>query len=195
MEVVNGSTLRTAGADSPAGGIRLWDDLLKQGFHITAVGGSDNHDATDRTGAKQSPIGTPTTVVYAEELSTRGIIDGVKSGRVFVDAAGLPGAVVDMEAHAGSRTVWMGGQLQLGAGEEAEITVTTANVPGETRMEIVADGLDTVSGEMPLGRAPSFKVKLASGAPRGWLRVNMRDASGKLLLLGNPIYFVRAAAP
>ncbi|MEQ1785342.1 MAG: PHP domain-containing protein, partial [Hyphomonadaceae bacterium] len=77
----------------------------------------------------------------------------------------------------------------------AGITVTTANVPGETRVEIVADGLDTEAGAMALGPAPSFKVKLASGASRGWVRVNIRDASGKLLLLGNPIYVTRATSP
>ncbi len=194
IEVINGSTLRTGGAETSTGGIAFWENLLRQGYRLTAIGGSDNHDAMDRTGAKQSPVGRPSTVVYAEELSTHKIVAGVKSGRVFVDAAGLPGAVLDMEARAGSRSAWMGGQIQFGSGEEAGITVTTANVPGETRMEIVADGLDTVASAMAIGPAPSFTVKLASGASRGWVRVNIRDASGKLLLLGNPIYVTRAGS-
>lgn len=195
IEVINGSTLRLGGTETSTSGIALWDRLLKQGYRLTAIGGSDNHDATDRTGAKQSPVGRPSTVVYAEELSTRGIVAGVKSGRVFVDAAGLPGAALDMNARTATRSATMGGQLQVRDGEEAGITVTTANVPGETRMEIVADGLDTEGGAMGIGPALSFKVKLASGASRGWVRVNIRDASGKLLLLGNPIYFARAGAP
>lgn len=195
MEVINGSTLRTGGADAGTGGIAFWEKLLRQGYRITAIGGSDNHDATDRAGAKQSPVGRPATIVYAKELSTRGIVEGVKSGRAFVDAAGLSGAVLDMQARAGTRLAWMGGAMQLNAGEEAGITVTTVNVSGETRMEIVADGLDTEAGPMALGQAPSFKVKLASDATHGWLRVNIRSVDGKLLLLGNPIYFTRATAP
>ena len=195
IEVINGATLRTSGAEAPLSGIAFWEKLLNQGFHITAIGGSDNHDATDRTGAKQSPVGKPATVVYAEALSTRGIVAGVKSGRVFVDAAGLPGAVLEMQARAGTQSAWMGGAIQLAGDETAGITVTTANVSPETRLEIVADGLDTESGPMSLGQAPSFRVKLASGATRGWVRVNIRAVDGKLLLLGNPIYFARATSP
>ena len=190
IEVINGSTLRSSGSD--VGGIAFWEKLLREGHRITAIGGSDNHDATDRTGAKQSPIGKPATVVFADELSTRGIVAGVKSGRVFVDAAGLPGAVLDMQARVGARSSWMGEEMHLSASEEAGITVTTMNIPDDARMEIIGDGLDTDTGAMALGPAPSFKVKLAAGAVRGWVRVNIRSVDGKLLLLGNPIYFARA---
>ncbi|MEQ1781390.1 MAG: CehA/McbA family metallohydrolase [Hyphomonadaceae bacterium] len=204
LEVVNGSTLRTAGADSPANGIHLWDDLLKQDFHITAIGGSDNHDATDRTGAKQSPVGTPATVVYAADLSRKSIIDGVKSGRVFVDVAGLPDARLDMQAYAGGAEVFMGGTLPVKEGRSGGpiMDVLVAGAPAGSQVAIV--GLNMTHSEprraMPMPRYPGFTpmhftAELAPGAAFGYLRPELRDASGKLLLLGNPIYFTRATSP
>ena len=49
--------------------------------HIAAVGSSDSHNA-GRTPdpVTQAPIGTATTVVYADELSEQGIARGVKAG-------------------------------------------------------------------------------------------------------------------
>ena len=44
---------------------RLAVGLAARGHRLTAIGGSDNHDATDTTGAKQSPIGKPATVALA----------------------------------------------------------------------------------------------------------------------------------
>ena len=35
---------------------------------------------------------------------------------------------------------------------------------------------------------PSFRIALTGEAPYGWIRVNIRGADGRLLLLGNPIY-------
>ena len=202
IEVINGSTLRTAGADSPASGIRLWDDLLKQGFHITAIGGSDNHDATDRTGAKQSPVGRPTTVVYANELSTRGIIAGVKSGRLFVDAAGLPEATLDMNATSGGKTAVMGGEISIASNKRVLLGVGFDNLPDGASLVFVADNM-VVEGKMRIQSPPSHpnnklesaNASLMAGADRGYIRPEIRDASGKLLLLGNPIYFTRATSP
>ena len=44
----------------------------------------DDHKAGVMLGQFQSPIGNPTTMVLADELSVAGIIDGVKNGRTVV---------------------------------------------------------------------------------------------------------------
>lgn len=74
-----GSTL-----SSPAA-IRLWDDLCAKGRHAAAIGGSDDHSGGKKQGGLgASPIGNPTTMVLADELSVAGILDGVKNGRTVV---------------------------------------------------------------------------------------------------------------
>jgi len=190
IEIVNGSTLRTSGAEGAFNGIKFWESLLNQGHRITAIGGSDNHDAKDLTGAKQSPVGKPATVVFAEELSTKGIIAGVKSGRVFVDAAGFLSARLDMIAHATNTSASMGGELVLTAGEHATVAAPTNRLPPGARVEWISHGLVV---DVPSDPAASQAkvVHLEDGKSHGWIRVNVRDADGKLLLIGNPIYIRR----
>jgi hypothetical protein len=191
IEIINGSTLRTSGAEGAFNGIKFWENLLTQGHRITAIGGSDNHDAKDTTGARQSPIGTPATVVFAEELSTKGIIEGVRSGRTFVDVAGLPAAKLDMKAVATNRSVSMGGELVLRASENATVAASTNALPPGARIEWISHGLVVGVPSDPAASAAKL-VRLEDGASRGWIRVNVRGADGKLLLIGNPVY-VRAA--
>ncbi len=196
IEVINGSTLRTAGAEAPMSGIKFWEDRLREGHRITAIGGSDNHDATDTIGARQSPIGKPATLVYAQELSTAGIIAGVKSGRVFIDVAGLPNATLDITARGSWGAAAMGDQITLRPGERATIDVVTPNTPPGSQIDLVAHNLDVADGRpatAPAG-ARTWQVSLSPGAASGWVRANVRDAAGNLLLLGNPIYLARAAA-
>ncbi len=191
IEIINGSTLRTSGAEGAFNGIKFWESLLNQGHRITAIGGSDNHDAKDTTGAKQSPIGKPATIVFAEQLSMKGIIAGVKSGRTFIDVAGLPGARLDMIAHATNRSASMGGELVLAAGEPATVAAPTTRLLPGAKVEWISHGLVVGIPSDPAASQAKL-VRLEEGKSHGWIRVNVRDAEGKLLLIGNPIYF-RAA--
>ena len=191
IEIVNGSTLRTGGAESPLGGIKFWESLLNQGHRITAIGGSDNHDAKDTTGAKQSPVGRPATVVFAQELSTKGIVAGVKSGRVYIDVAGIARREVGHErARATNKSAAMGGELALSASENATIAASTNALPPGARIEWISNGL-VVSTPSDPAASEAKLVQLATDSRRGWIRVNVRDAENKLLLIGNPIYIVR----
>lgn len=63
---------------------QMWEDFVAAGHHVVAVGGSDDHRAGLGTGAFDSPIGSPTTMVWAEELSAAAILDGVRRGRTVV---------------------------------------------------------------------------------------------------------------
>ena len=202
IEIINGSTLRTSGPEGAFNGIKFWDDLLKQGYRITAIGGSDNHDAKDSTGAKQSPVGTPATVVFAEELSTTGIVAGVKSGRVFIDVAGLPDAELDANAVTRGQTALMGGEVTLAEGATAMLTAGLTNPPQGAQLNWVSDSMiiDAVtvlqsSRDSQRHILLPSNARLAPGAVRGYARPELRDADGKLLLIGNPIYFRAATSP
>lgn len=186
IEIVNGASLRVSGAEGPTSGIPLWDDLLRQGHRITAIGGSDNHDATDRLGARQSPVGKPTTVVWANELSESGLIEGVRSGRVFIDLTRTPGALLDARGRSQSGEVHMGGVLALAPGEQGLFRASVEGVQGggvhiaSHKLVVEADGEQT--SEL------AATLQLEPGASSGWIRAEVRDAAGGLLMIGNPIY-------
>ncbi|MEM7435475.1 MAG: CehA/McbA family metallohydrolase [Myxococcota bacterium] len=69
-------------------GLVFWEDLIARGSRATALGGSDDHRAGVDLGAVDRPIGTPTTMVFAEELSVEALLDGVRSGRTTVKMTG-----------------------------------------------------------------------------------------------------------
>lgn len=68
--------------------IERYEQLLGLGHKIAAVGSSDSHEAGNADGPLDAPIGEARTVVYAKELSSRGIRCGVLSRHTYVKVAG-----------------------------------------------------------------------------------------------------------
>ncbi len=73
-----------------------WEALLERGSHAAALGGGDDHTAGKGTGAFASPIGSPTTLVYARELSVPAILDAVLRGRTVVKLQGPEDPMVEL---------------------------------------------------------------------------------------------------
>lgn len=65
-----------------------WESMADEGHHVTPLGGSDDHRGGEGTGGLDSPIGTPTTFVYAPELSVSGILAGLRAGRTAIGLEG-----------------------------------------------------------------------------------------------------------
>lgn len=191
IEAINGGSLRF-GAEGPGTGIPFWEARLNAGFRLTAIGGSDNHDGTTPLTAVQS-VGSPTTVVYAQNLSQPAILSGIRAGRVFVDIEGTRDRLLDVTASAGGQAAHMGGALKLKAGEPVRLEIRTSGVGGG-RISFAgpAKGL-APSDTAPLGAGETRLVTLSADGAKGWLRVDVRGPDGKLWLLGNPIYLEPAA--
>ncbi|MBO0749671.1 MAG: CehA/McbA family metallohydrolase, partial [Porphyrobacter sp.] len=157
VEAVNGGTMaETKSAESPLQGFATWNALLAQGWHVTGIGGSDNHNADiplDQLGA----IGTPTTVVYMRELSVRGFLDGIRSGRVFVDVLGSKDGFLDLAASAGGDSAEMGGTLRAPAGRPVHFVAQVRGVASGT-VQLVVDGQPDPRFRQPLTGNPSVTL-------------------------------------
>ena len=185
IEVVNGLD-----ADTPFSGVGFWEKLLNQGYRITAIGGSDNHDALlAKLKSNSGTIGTPTTVIYADELSQEGILAAIRRGRVCIDVVGTRGRVLDISATVGSRSVNMGGALEVHRGSTVRFQGTVQGVAGG-RVVPVIDGRPLVTAKIPefSGPTDSFEFSWRGDGKRHWVRADVRDASGHLVLVGNPVY-------
>jgi hypothetical protein len=181
IEAVNG-----ADADTPVSGIAFWHQQLDKGLRLTGIGGSDNHDAKLTTASLgRSRIAAPTTVVYARELSLAGIQDGIRAGNVFVDVAGARDRLLEMSATAGSITVPMGGDLKARKGTTVTFKLRLQNAGDATLVEWIRDG------KILPNAATRMELMERSDGARHWVRVNVRDVQGHLLLVGNPIYLNR----
>jgi hypothetical protein len=111
--------------------IQEFDRLRAEGYRITAVAVSDSHHAgRTPSGVTQSPIGEGTTVVYAPELSERGIREGIEAGHAFVKLFGADSPDLRLTAVAGDRNAMMGDGLESESAQfEARVIggVATAN--------------------------------------------------------------------
>ena len=163
---------------------------VAEGFRLTAIGGSDTHDVTSKNVLPPpGRIGVPTTVVFAATLSAQGVLDGIRAGRVFVDVAGSRNAAIDFSADTPGGVVQMGGTSALARGEQARFTVRVSNLAGGSIEVIRHSGNPSPIADARIASdAHEARFTIDGDGARGWVRVNVRDASGKLAVIGNPIY-------
>jgi hypothetical protein len=187
VEVINGGRVFLSSAD-------VWDNAIGKGATLTAIGGSDNHNAPSEAG-HPGAIGWPTTVVEADNLSVPAILDGIRHGRVFIDLTASHNKVVDLAAHdqaTGAQAI-MGGTLMANAGDTLAFDT---HILGCSRSHIhfFLDGresaaiptLDTHIDAEGNGETLSFQWKTDSHPH--WIRAEVRDSNGSLMLVSNPIY-------
>lgn len=197
IEVVNGGALKAVGsAEGPFSSLPFWEARLNAGLRITAVGGSDNHDA-DRDPARDGEgVGRPATVVHAAELSQPAILEAIRAGHVFVDVEGVRGRRLAVTARAGEATAEMGDLLPAAPGQRVTVAVEVGGAPGGASLSLAGDGAALVKGfdaTLP-GAEVSKAFAFAADGAAHWLRIDVRDAKGRLLMIGNPIY-LRPARP
>lgn len=192
VEIVNGgSLLRFGSAEGPFSALAFWERLLNRGVRLTAVAGSDSHDPAT-TPDRQVPVGRPRTAVFAESLSQRDVLAGLRAGRAFVDVEGSRTRIVDLRVLSDGQATAMGSTIALARGAALEVEVIVRDAPGAEVHLIRGD--DGTHREAARFRVESRDALLrhtttASGCT-GWIRADVRGADGGLLLVSNPIYLL-----
>lgn len=191
IEVVNGGAMQAMGGkvDGIFSGVPFWEGRLNEGHRITAIGGSDNHKPDEDPSAAPA-VGSPTTVVWAENLSERAILDAIRAGRVFVDVEGVAGRVLELTAAYGEGRAMMGEALAAPAGAEVAFTLHVRGLADAT-VDIVMDGCHqaALSGATLATDIETLTFAVPSDGARHWLRADIRSEDGqRTLMIGNPIY-------
>jgi len=147
VEIVNGTNV-----ENDIAGIPFWHKLLNNGYKITAIGGSDDHSG----GFGSAQPGTPTTMVWAKDLSEQSIIDGVKSGKLYLKTAQVSDPDIIFYAKSGEETWEMGETIVADLSTSVTFYMTTAaqdNLSAEWIMngeviEIQETGTETPDGQV-----------------------------------------------
>ncbi len=165
--------------------IEEWDALRRRGFDITAVAVSDSHNAgTPRNPGTQTPIGVGTTVVYAPELSERGIRRGVRAGRAYVKVFGPGGPDLRLSARAGRRRAIMGDWMRARAARFTARVIGGVSRPGAgaRKLVVLKDGVRVA--EVPV-TSDDFRYRFR-GRGRGGYRIQL-ERGVAVEALSNPI--------
>ncbi len=121
--------------------LALWDAELDKGNRIAAIGGSDDHTAGENEGPTGSPIGSPTTLVLADNLSEAAIIDALKHGRTMVDLQGPDAPTIDFTLRRADGTAAEIGDEVDGLSTHAfTVHVTGGFTPIATFVQLWRDG-------------------------------------------------------
>ncbi|MBI4758662.1 MAG: PHP domain-containing protein [Chloroflexi bacterium] len=173
-----------------------WDELLRQGRRVVAVGGSDLH----RVGTPDHPysheLGNPTTWVYASELSVNAIVDALRKGHVFL-SRDVDGPRLELQATAtgSSQRAMMGDSLTMGAGQglllEARVEggegclVRLISARGEERRDLVEHSSQRFEYVVAPRESTYYRIELIE-PPEADL--NQEPAALMVQAMSNPIY-------
>jgi len=166
----------------------FWNKQLNKGCRLTGIGGSDNHRPTeplDRFGS----IGTPTTVVYAADLSIPAILDGIRAGHVFLDVAGTRDRLLELTAKSGGQTAHAGDLLDVASGIPLNLQTHIVAASGGT-LHWIEDGqeYEPLSSAVIADADATQPLAWTSDGHRHWFRAQVSGPDGKLWLISNPIY-------
>jgi PHP domain len=166
--------------------LRIWQQLLRHGRRITAVGGSDSH-------ASNQPVGRPQTVVYAHDSSTPALIEGLRSGRCYLTESNA--VTVALNAFRGDGAAAGPGET-LTVRPETPLTVT-AEVTGaaDSSLAIITDGGCVGRVKTDDCGAAWLRWDCMAGEARfARVEVRRRARFPSMVALSNPIWLDAAAS-
>ena len=172
VEVVNGDSFE---------GWKFWAELLNRGFRFTATAGSDEHTPEE---TEDRRIGTPATIVFATALSERAIVEGLRSGRVYIRTQGVDGPELEFFAESGGRRFEMGAEMPASGKVTLRAHVTRA---AGQRVAWIRNGKPIAEAPIP---ANGNVMLEADDHPGDWFALVVND-NGHPTLFANAIYVRR----
>ena len=172
--------------------IQFWESKLAQGHKIAAVGGSDSHRAGNVSGPTDAPLGTPTTMVFADELSEQGVRRAVEAGHTFVKLIG--GSAPDLRLEARRRGA--GGAASIfgdTVASDVPVDFTARVIGGDAsyQLQMIKNGRLYAARPVTSG---SFATLFSSNGP-GRYRLQLMQGT-QIVAVSTPIYVTgRAGAP
>lgn len=156
--------------------LQLWRDLQNEPRRLPATAGSDFHGGMDWW--KTAPV----TYIYAQNLSTAALLEGIRLGRMVLSSG--PWLQIEVSTGGDSKAVEIGGTL---AADARQVLVTAAWKDAPQEAELIVS-----SRQGPLLRKPVS----AEGTLQEWVPILPHDrlwaelvaAGGDLLAFTNPVY-------
>ncbi|MQA85780.1 MAG: hypothetical protein GEV03_14455 [Streptosporangiales bacterium] len=176
--------------------LQAFDISARNAVFFTATGVTDDHSGLDWLRQDANYL----TGVWARSARIPDLLDALRAGRAwFVDPLGWRG---ELDLSVGDREGAMGGVLVASARTQ-QVRIVATDLPRDGVLEIVSGPVDlggpsaaTETRTVPAGkvRGGGYDLRVQPGAGR-YLRVQVRDASGEIVGVGNPVWLLREEPP
>lgn len=160
--------------------LKWWDDLLKSGKRMLAIGASDTHVIS----GSPNNLGTPQTVVYANSLSQQGIMAGLRQGKAYITS--IPDLKLNLYAECGGKTAGIGDELKVTDTKPVKVTLDMPAINGATLFLIGSKGVIYSAEATATAYHWQLDIKDTS-----YLRLEVRDKNRQMLAISNPIWIVK----
>ena len=167
--------------------LRIWQQLLRQGRRISAVGGSDSHTSSQ-------PVGRPQTVVYAQGASTPDLIDGLRRGHCYISESSAVSLKLSASRDDAAATAGPGETLTMPAGSTVTVTASVSGAPDAT-LSLITDGGCVGRSKTDASGDGRLTWTCLGGHPRfARVEVRRRTRFPSMLALSNPVWLDCASA-
>jgi hypothetical protein len=156
-------------------GLKLAYDWLNLDYRLSLTAGTDRHG---HTAARRFGF----DVVYAQELTQPAILQAIRAGHLYLSA----GPALEFMADLGHQHAMMGDVLKPAGHLTIQLTAHWKDCPTDARLELIVDG--NTREHLPAGQEGSKTWSLPADAAR-WALITLRDSTGSMLAITNPIYF------
>ncbi|WP_434975493.1 CehA/McbA family metallohydrolase [Streptomyces mesophilus] len=170
--------------------LQSWDNTLQanRGTWTPAMGSSDAHTPNDR-------IGTPQTVVLADDLTREAILAGIKAGRSYI--AESAAVSLDFSAAGGrGKHAGIGERLAVDRDDPVTVRLEAKGVPGCTLRFVTDQGTLFTSATVPESGTLTAEWR-TTASYASYVRAEVRRAPqvpqlpGPLAAFTNPIFLGR----
>lgn len=163
--------------------VAAWDNMLVQGGDrwLPALGSSDAHrDGQD--------VGLPHTVVHADDLSRRDILDSIRAGRSYLAESSALSLELTASDERGKHAT-IGGRLRTKASSRVTVRLTVDGAPEGAVARLLTD-----QGELLAGPAASGLVWETTTSLATYVRAEIRhpggtgELPGAMAAMTNPLW-------
>ncbi len=160
--------------------VNWWNEQLIAGQKLIAIGASDTHVED----GSQNNLGSPQTLIYANSLSKDDLINGMKSGKVYIRTD--DSIQIDFQLRLGAKTAMLGDTLNMGNKKDSfEIAIHVENCNKQTLKIYSNLGLVKEIFLKSANEEVSFQI---IDPKIKFLRLEIRNEKDNMVALTNPIF-------
>jgi hypothetical protein len=178
--------------------LALWDTFSRYGIFITGTGVNDNHDGQNWAAQKNGFA----TGIWAASTTQSDVVAALLAGRAFTyHLSRWPGAALDMVAD----TALPMGCVVVDGKASHTLTIQALALPGGSKLDVIAGPVDSAGSDPGTTTLKTFSAAaLGAGGlatltvdttTSCFVRTQVRDSSGLVIGIGQPIWFLTAPPP